>query len=94
MSTFIKQLVTKKLRKLSPDELLHYAHQYHFSITKKQANEITAYLRQNPIEPFDPAYRDKMFKDLARITDQETSNKAQTLFQEIIKSYGLEGYFK
>ncbi|WP_010531010.1 DUF2624 domain-containing protein [Lentibacillus jeotgali] len=94
MSTFIKHLITKKLKQLSPDELLHYAHQYNFSITRKQAQEITAYLKQHPIEPFEPEYRAKMFKELARITDKDTANKAQTLFQKITKSYGLEGFFK
>ncbi|HLR61148.1 MAG TPA: DUF2624 domain-containing protein [Lentibacillus sp.] len=94
MSTFMKQLITKKLKQLSSDELLDYAKQYNFSISRKQAEDITAYLKQHPIDPFDPTYRARMFKELARITDKQTANKAQTLFQGIIKSYGLEGFFK
>ncbi|ALX48102.1 DUF2624 domain-containing protein [Lentibacillus amyloliquefaciens] len=94
MSTIIKQLINKKLKQLSPDELLRYAHQYGFSIDKNQAKEITAYLRQNPINPFEPEERMKMFKELARITDERTADKAQKLFVEIIKSYGMEGLFK
>ncbi|SFA70674.1 Protein of unknown function [Lentibacillus halodurans] len=94
MSTFIKQMINKKLKQLSPDELLYYARQYNFSISKEQARLITAYLRQNPIDPFDPGKRAKMFKELARITDQETANQAQSLFQKMIKSYGAEHLFK
>ncbi|QKY71638.1 DUF2624 domain-containing protein [Lentibacillus sp. CBA3610] len=94
MSSVIKQLVNKKLKQLSPDELLQYAHQYNFSINRKQAIEIATYLRQNTIDPFDPGHRKKMFEELARITDKATANQAQKLFVEIIKSYGLEGLFK
>ncbi|GGJ83211.1 tRNA methyltransferase [Lentibacillus kapialis] len=93
MSAFLKQLINKKLKQLSPDELLHYAHQYNFSISRKQAEDITTYLKQHPIEPFDPEYRARMFKEIAHITDKETADKARSLFQGIIKSYGLEGFF-
>lgn len=94
MSTFIKQMITKKIRGLTPDELLHYAGQYNFSISRKQAKEITAYLQQTAVDPFDPDFRAKMFKELARITNDETADKAQLLFQKIIKSYGVEHLFK
>jgi hypothetical protein len=87
-------MAINKLKQLSPDELLYYAHQYNFFITKKQAQEMTAYLRQNRIEPFDASGRAKMFKELERITDKATAQKAQQLLQEITKSYGLENMFK
>ncbi|TMN20982.1 DUF2624 family protein [Lentibacillus cibarius] len=93
MSAFIKQLVTNKLKQLSSDELLYYAHEYNFSITRKQANAITTYLQSHSIDPFSSDDRSKMFRELARITDRDTANKAQLLFQETIKAYGLEYLF-
>ncbi|MFD1363037.1 DUF2624 domain-containing protein [Lentibacillus salinarum] len=94
MSTFIKQMVNKKIKQLTPDELLHYAQQYNFSISREQAKAITAYLHQIDIDPFDPGFRAKMFKELARMTDKNTADQAQSLFQKIIKSYGIEALFK
>lgn len=34
-----------------------------------------------------------MFRELARITDENTAKKAEKLFQETIKAYGLEHLF-
>lgn len=77
MSTILKQLINKKLRQLSSEDLLRYAHQYGFSINRNQAKEITAYMHENPINPFEYGERMKMFKELARITDEKTADKAQ-----------------
>ncbi|RYG74714.1 DUF2624 domain-containing protein [Lentibacillus lipolyticus] len=93
MSSFIKQLVTSKLKQLSPDELLHYAHEYNFSISRKQANAITSYLESHTVDPFSSSSRKKMFQELARITDRNTAIKAEKLFKETIKAYGLEHLF-
>ncbi|GAB3050997.1 DUF2624 family protein [Virgibacillus ainsalahensis] len=93
MSVFIKELVRNKLRQLTPEELLHYSKQYGFSINRTTANNITQYLKTNPVDPFHANGRDKMFQELSRLTDTQTANKAQHLFQEIIKSYGLEYLF-
>ncbi|WP_087971693.1 DUF2624 domain-containing protein [Oceanobacillus rekensis] len=93
MSIFIKEMVKNKLRNLSVDELLHHSKQYGFQISEKQAREITGYLRNNSPDPFNKASRDKMFLQLTIITDKETAKKAQKLFDEIIRSYGLEYLF-
>ncbi|GAB4073432.1 hypothetical protein GCM10028778_09460 [Barrientosiimonas marina] len=93
MSTFIKQMVRSKLQQLTTDELLYHAQKYHFSINRKQATDITAYLQQASIDPFDPASRDKMVQELARITDDETADQAETLFQKIVAAYGLDDLF-
>ncbi|MFD2759438.1 DUF2624 domain-containing protein [Lentibacillus juripiscarius] len=93
MSSFIKQFVKTKMKQLSADELLHYAHEYNFSISRKQANAITSYLQTHTVDPFSSRSRKKMFRELARITDENTAKKAEKLFQETIKAYGLEHLF-
>lgn len=93
MSNFIKELVRKKLKQLSPDELLHYGRQYGFSLSQSEAREITTYLKSNPVDPFHVADREKMFKELARITNVDTAKKARLLFNELIKSYGMDYLF-
>lgn len=93
MSHFIKQIVKTKLKQLSSDELLHYAQQYGFSLTKAQANQITNYLKQNSLDPFNEKDRKKMFRELATITDDQTAKKAQDLLNKLIKENGLEYLF-
>ncbi|MGY0692903.1 DUF2624 family protein [Virgibacillus sp. FSP13] len=93
MSRFIKDLIANKITQLSPEELLHYSQQYGFSITNTQAKAITTYLKTHTIDPFHADGRAKMLQELARITDLKTAKKAQKLFNEIIKSHGLESLF-
>lgn len=94
MSIFIKEMIKNKLRNISVDELLHYSKQYGFQLSDKQAREITGYLRNNSPDPFNKASRDVMFQQLTIITDKETAKKAQNLFDEIIRSYGLQHLFE
>lgn len=93
MSSFFKDLIMKKIANLSPKELLSYGKQYGFSLTESQAQAITTYLKTHRVDPFSANGRTKMLQELARITDLETAKKAQKLFNEIIKSYGLESLF-
>ncbi|WP_164668592.1 DUF2624 domain-containing protein [Virgibacillus doumboii] len=93
MSKFIKDLVTQKMKQLTPDELLHYSHQYGFHISRNQAKQITTYIQNHPIDPFDAQSRTKLFEELERITDRDTAQKAFSLFREIIKTYGLGHLF-
>ncbi|MEC5422238.1 DUF2624 domain-containing protein [Virgibacillus sp. C22-A2] len=93
MSTFIKDLITKKLKQLTPGELLHYGKQYGFKLTQEEAQQITTYLKNNRVDPFNTGGRKIMLKELAKITDVETAKKAQKLFDKLIKSYGLDHLF-
>lgn len=94
MSFFIKQMIINKLRQISPKDILVYSDEYGFSINKEQANAIANYVRTKRINPFDKREREKMLRDLSEITDQHTAIKANKLFHELIKSYGLEHLFE
>lgn len=93
MSIFIKELINKKLNELTLQELLYYSSEYGFSITQGEAKQILMYIKKNRIDPFDQKNREKLFQDLALITDHDTATKAQNLFDEIISSYGLDHLF-
>ncbi|WP_284140416.1 MULTISPECIES: DUF2624 domain-containing protein [unclassified Virgibacillus] len=93
MNDFIKELALKKIKQTSPREIQQYAREYGFSITRSQAEQISTYIRTQKIDPFHESGRKKMLKDLALITDEETAMKANQLFKELIKTYGLEGFF-
>ncbi|GAB3795460.1 DUF2624 family protein [Virgibacillus kimchii] len=90
MSIFIKEFVSRKLKQVSVEELLYYGKEYGFALNRQEAEEITAFLRTNSVDPFHLEGRRQMLQELARITDKKTAKKAQELFHELIKSYGLE----
>lgn len=93
MSIFIKELIKRKLSQISVTDILQYGEEYGFSLTKAEAEKIVTYMRTNNVDPFNKNDRNKMFQALTQITDINTANKAQNLFDEIIRSYGLEHLF-
>lgn len=94
MSILFKELINQRLRKLTVPELLDYSKQYGFSLDKRQAKEIVSYLKTNNINPFTKKEREKMLRQLAAITDEETADQANRLFTQLIKSYGLSNLFE
>lgn len=93
MSIFIKEVVKRKLKQISVADLLKYGDQHGFSLTETEAEKIVTYVKTNNIDPFNESDRSRMFQKLTEITDENTANKAQDLFDEIIRSYGLEHLF-
>ncbi|MUK87109.1 DUF2624 family protein [Ornithinibacillus sp. L9] len=94
MSTFIKELIINKMKQLTPNEIRNYAKEYGFHISKNEAEEIAKYIKTKKIDPFNKKDHKKMLQELARITDTETAKKANKLFNEMVKAYGLESLFK
>ncbi|SET60943.1 Protein of unknown function [Oceanobacillus limi] len=93
MSQWIKAIVINKMKQLTTEDIYKYGREYGFSITKQEATNISDYLKKNKIDPFDKQDHKKMLQELARITDKETAKKANRLFKEMIKAYGLESLF-
>lgn len=93
MSFLLKEIVKNRLRQLTTDELLHYANQYGFSITRKQADQIVHYMQTNNVDIFSKEAAEQAYQKIAEITDLQTANKLKALFDELIKTYGLESYF-
>lgn len=93
MSKVMKEIITKKLKQTTTKELLYYSKQYGFSLTEREAKQITDYLKTHPFDPFKESDRTQFFKELTQITNLNTTRKAQKLFGEIIKSYGIQSLF-
>jgi hypothetical protein len=81
------------MRQITTEDVLTYSKEYGFSINRKQAEQISNYIQKKKINPFEKSEREKMLKDLSEITDPNTAIKANKLFYELIKSYGLEHLF-
>lgn len=89
----LKDLIIRKLKNLSYDEILYYSQQYGFSLSEREALDIKNYLQTHGVNPFHEDGRLEMFQELAHITNVQTAKKAQQLFNEMIKSYGVEHLF-
>lgn len=94
MTNFIKELINQRLKQITTEELLTYAEEYHFFITKEEAESILHYFRMNSIDPFDQEDQAKFFKKLGEITNYQTARKAQNLFFTLIKKYNLGHLFR
>jgi|SRR5690625_4954681 len=93
MSQFLKSLIVRKLKGLTYEELQYYSDEYGFSLSERELSDIINYLRNHFIDPFHANGRMQMVQELTRITNAQTAQKAQRLFNELIKSYGVEHLF-
>lgn len=93
MQPFVKQMIEKKLRNITKTELLSYAKQYQINITDTQAGKIVAFLHKTDLNPLEKSDRVLLLKKLAQITDLETAQQAQQLFNQITKQYGVDSWF-
>ncbi|WP_077621487.1 DUF2624 domain-containing protein [Sediminibacillus massiliensis] len=90
----LESMVIKKIRQLSTNDLLHYSKQYDIPLTKQQADQIVATLKNETFNPLEENDRMKMFKKLAQITDVKTAQKANKLFRQLTKAYGIDSWFQ
>ncbi|WP_237458394.1 DUF2624 domain-containing protein [Pontibacillus yanchengensis] len=89
----IKQVVHQKLKNLTPNALIAYGQEHQIYITKEQANDIVAYLKRTDLNPLEEEDRIKALKKLAQITDPQTAQKVNRIFQQMIKDNGLSHWF-
>lgn len=94
MSHFLKEIFYNKLKTIASDDIISYGQQYGFQLTKKQAQAIIHYVQTHSPDPFHSEERAAMLRALAEITDTETAKKANHLFWQAVKAYGLEHMFK
>ncbi|GGD04657.1 hypothetical protein GCM10011389_10240 [Pontibacillus salipaludis] len=93
MKKVISQVVKQKIRDLSVHDLLEQSRQFNVPLTKSQATEIVAFLKNSNLNPLDEKDRMKALKKLAQITDPKTAQKVNKIFQEMIKENGLSHWF-
>lgn len=89
----IKQLMLKKLKSLTAEEIITYANEYQLSISYQQADDIANHLKKHNYDPTNAADRTNMIKKLAQITDVKTAQACQKLFRSLVKEYQMEHLF-
>lgn len=93
MSNIIKNMMLKKLKNITAEEIIHYSKAYHISVSNQQARAIADHLKKHEYDPTDAGDRAKMVKKLAQITDLKTAQACQKLFYKLIKDYHIEHLF-
>jgi|GEM_PF-1255116 len=93
MSEFLKQMIIKKLKQLTKEELLELANKYHFNLTFDEAYQIIHYIQTNSIDPFSTYGRNELVLELTQITNKETALQANQLFVQMIERYHLTHLF-
>lgn len=94
MSFFIKQIVTHRIRRITTKEILEYAIQYRFSITKRQAEQIEHVLQTTDFNPLSIADHKRLFQKLQHITDADTAKKAEQLLNHLLTENGFDQYLQ
>jgi hypothetical protein len=80
-----QQIVNKKIKSITPEELISYSKNYDIHLTKEEAQKIIHLVRNNKINIFDAKERMKWIKELAKITSPQTAKRANALFLNFIK---------
>ncbi|MCT2537580.1 DUF2624 domain-containing protein [Aquibacillus koreensis] len=93
MNNIMKKTILKRLKQISVEDLLTYSKEYGITINKTQAEKITSYMSTTKLDPFEEKDRLTLYKKLAQLTDLQTAQKAQQLFNKLIKQYGVESWF-
>lgn len=94
MSFIIKELIKNKIRHLTVAELLHFAHQYGFSLTEREAHQILQYIQTEDLDIFSKEAIEEVYEKIAEITDPQTATKARKLFEQLIVDFGVAHYFE
>ncbi|WP_163526379.1 DUF2624 domain-containing protein [Halobacillus ihumii] len=94
MKHVAQQIVMQKLRQLTVEDILHYSQKYHIKVTKNEAKQIVTALKKNQENPFDPAGRKRMLKNLAAITSTETAKSVQHILIKLAKEHGVEHWLQ
>lgn len=82
-----QQMINKKMKSMTVDELLKYSKQYRISITKDEARKIVKMIRdlKTNVNIFDVKERKELLKKVAKITSPKVAKQLNTLFINFTK---------
>lgn len=76
-----QQIINQKLKTLTPDDLMKYGKQYEIHVSKEQATNALKLIRKNKnINIFNPDEKNKLLKEIARVTSPDVARKLNQLF--------------
>jgi len=86
------ELIKRRIKLITVEEVLSYSNQYGFSISRQEALAIVNYLKTTPIESLQS--KKNLISDLEKLTTISTAKKAERLLDQFIATYGLHYLFK
>lgn len=81
----IKNMVNYKVNTITADDLLKYAKQFNFNVTRAEAEKVATFLRGKNMDIFDDATRARIIREIARISGPETAKELNKLFIQFTK---------
>ncbi|MFC5466615.1 DUF2624 domain-containing protein [Lederbergia graminis] len=82
MNFLIKNIVRQRLNAATADEILKYAKEYGFEVTKQQAEYAANFLRGKNYDIFDDKTRAMIVREIAKIAGPDTARELNKLFIE------------
>lgn len=87
-------MIRQKINDLTVKDVISFSQEHNMDISSQQAKNILTFVKKSDLNPFSEKDRLKLLKKIALISDQKTAQKANQLFKQMIKTYGVENYFK
>ncbi|GIN55796.1 DUF2624 domain-containing protein [Lederbergia ruris] len=81
----IKNMVNFKVNMITSEELLKYAKQFNFEVSKDEAEKIATYLRGKNLDIFDDRIRSQIIREVAKISGPKTAKELNKLFIQFTK---------
>ncbi|WP_374706881.1 DUF2624 domain-containing protein [Bacillus sp. J14TS2] len=76
----IKNMVNLKVNMITAEELLKYAKQFNFEVSRDEAEKVAAYLRGKNLDIFDDRTRSQIIREIAKIAGPKTAKELNKLF--------------
>lgn len=73
-------MVNLKVNMITGEELLKYAKQFNFEVSKDEAEKVAAYLRGKNLDIFDDRTRSQIIREIAKIAGPKTAKELNKLF--------------
>lgn len=70
---------------ITSEELLKYARQFNFEVSKDEAEKIATYLRGKNLDIFDDRIRSQIIREVAKISGPKTAKELNKLFIQFTK---------
>ncbi len=78
-------MVNFKVNMITSEELLKYAKQFNFDVSKDEAEKIATYLRGKNLDIFDDRTRSQIIREVAKISGPKTAKELNKLFIQFTK---------
>ena len=81
---FYQKIISNKIARLTPEEVVHVAAGYGIHVTYDEAARILHKVQTTPIDYFNEAEREQLLAEIGQFTSPEVMAKARALLQQFL----------